>query len=267
MTTRIRDNARILRCAAISALADLRATYTWKTWTFAWLLRILTQVTLFAFIGKLIGSPATLAYLVIGNSVFVTADIVMLVTASTTWERMDGTLTLLVCAPASSFVVFAGRSIQWLLDGLACSTVSLLLLTRLLGVHLPPLNSVLALPVVAITGASVYCFGLVLGGLALRAMSARNIIGRLGSILLMVVTGVQVPTSFWPAPVQAVAQLLPLTHGLRAVRELLAGARPGPIIGNLALEIAVGTGWALVAVLTYWRFVVHGRQTGSLEFG
>lgn len=267
MSTVIRDNLRILRCAFVSAFADMRATYTWRTWTFAWLVRILCQVTLFAFIGKLIGNPATTEYLVVGNSVFITADIVMMVCATTSWERMAGTLPLLIGAPASPFVVFAGRSVQWLVDGLACSTVSLMLLAPVLGVHLPFSAVLLAVPMVALISLSVYAFGLVLAGLALRVMSARNIIGRLGSILLMVLTGVQVPVDFWPAPLRVVAQFLPLTHGLEAVRTVLHGGSGGTVLKGLGLEIAVGFGWSLVAVYTYWRLVASGRKDGSIEFG
>jgi len=267
MITSVRDNARILRCAFISAMADLRASYTWKSWTFGWLVRILCQVTLFSLVGKLIGNPATVEYLVIGNSVFIAADIVMMVTATTSWERMAGTLPLLVGAPASPFVVFAGRSAQWLVDGLACSSVALLLLAPALGLDLPLGRTLPAILLVGVTALSVYCFGLVLAGLALRVMSARNIIGRLGSIALMVVTGVQVPVDFWPAPVTWLAQVLPLTHGLEAVRGLFAGASAGEVLFSIAVEVLVGFGWALVAMFTYSRLVASGRKDGSIEFG
>jgi hypothetical protein len=39
----------------------------------------------------------------------------------------------------------------------------------------------------------------------------------------MAVAGANVPVDFWPGPVQAVANLLPVTHGLLAVRQLLDG--------------------------------------------
>lgn len=267
MITALRRNALIVRYAFTSAMADMRATYTWKSWTFAWLVRILSQVTLFALIGRLVGSEATLEYLVIGNSVFVAADIVMMVTATTSWERLAGTLPLLVGCPASPFVVFAGRSVQWLLDGLACSTVSLLLLAPALGVHLPLSARLLAVPLVAVIAISVYFFGLVLAGLALRVMSARNLIGRLGSIFLMVFTGVQVPVAFWPSPVQAVANLLPLTHGLHGVRTLLGGGSASQVFAHIGIELLVGACWAVVAWLTYVQLVRSGRRDGSIEFG
>lgn len=267
MMTSLRENALILRSAFGSAMADMRATYTWWSWTFAWLVRILSQVTLYALIGRLLGSQASFEYLVVGNSVFVTADVVMMVCASTSWERLAGTLPLLISSPAAPFVVFAGRSVQWLLDGLACSTISLVLLAPLLGVSFPVAAELLAIPLIAVVAVSVYFFGLVLAGIALHVMQARNLIGRLGSIFLMVLTGVQVPVSFWPAPLPQVAQVLPLTHGLQAVRDLLHGGAAGGVLANVGLELLVGAGWALVAMFTYWQLVERGRRDGSIEFG
>ncbi|MDX8031372.1 ABC transporter permease [Lentzea sp. BCCO 10_0856] len=263
----MRNTARVLRYAFASAMADLRATYTWKSWGLAWLLRMLFQVTLFAFVGKLIGDPRVVEYLVIGNSVFIIADVVMLVCASTSWERMSGTLPLLVASPAAPFTVFTGRSVQWLLDGLACSTISLLVLPQFLGVQLPLGTRLAVVPLIAVIAVSVYFFGLVLGGLALRAMAARNLIGRVGSIGLMLLTGVQVPVSFWPSPLESLAQLLPLTHGLGAVRAALGNGSASDVLRGIALEIVVGIGWALVAAFTYWRLVESGRRDGTIEFG
>lgn len=267
MTGRLADNGRILRHAVVSAMADLRATYSWKSWAFGWLMRIFFQVTLFAMVGRLVGSAATVEYLVIGNAVFVTADVVMLVCASTSWERLAGTLPLLVASPASPFVVFAGRSVQWLLDGVTCSAISLALLAPVLGVVIPFPAVLLAIPLLVLIALSVYCFGLVLGGFALRVMQARNLVGRLGSLLLMLVTGVQVPVSFWPAPVRHVAEALPLTHGLQAVRGLLDGAAGVHVLRNAAAEGTVAVGWLIVAAVVYRRLVSTGRQDGSIEFG
>ncbi|GGM89350.1 hypothetical protein GCM10011609_27750 [Lentzea pudingi] len=265
--TVLRNNARVLRYAFTSAMADMRATYTWKSWTFAWLARILCQVTLFALIGKLLGSPEQVEYLVVGNSVFIVADIVMMVCATTAWERLAGTLPLLVSCPSTPFVVFAGRSVQWLVDGLACSTVSLLLLAPVLGVSLPLGAALTAVPMIAVISVSVYFFGLTLAGLALRVMKARNLVGRLGSIGLMVLTGVQVPVTFWPVPVQYMSNVLPLTHGLHAVREHLHGAPLPRVLALLSLEVAVGTAWTVIAFFTYRRLVNSGRHDGTIEFG
>ncbi|WP_134733377.1 ABC transporter permease [Amycolatopsis nivea] len=261
------ENGRILRCAAVSALTDMRSTYTWKSWTFAWLARILCQVTLFALIGRLLGSQSSLEYLVVGNSVYITADVVLLVVASTSWERLTGTFPLLASSPSDPFVVLVGRSVQWMLDGIACSSVCLLLLAPVLGVRLPVGAALLSVPIIVVVSISAYAFGLTIGMLALRFMPARNLIGRLASIMLMIVTGVQVPVAFWPGWVRAVSQVVPLTHGLQAVRDVLHGAGAGQVLPNVALELAVFAGWLLIAFLVCRRIFATGRRDGTIEFG
>lgn len=261
----IRDNLRILRWSATSALADLRTIYTWKTWTFGWLVRILAQVAFFALIGRLLGSAEAVRFLLVGNAVYVAASTAMFVVASTSWERMAGTLPLLVASPAHPFTVFAGRSVQWLADGVAVSSIALFGLGSAFGVRFDLPQALVVVLLLALVAASVYCFGLVLAGIALRVMEVRNVIGNLGHLSLMILCGVQVPVSFWPGPVQAVTNFLPLRHGLAAIRNVVEGQ--GPVLAEAASEAAVGLGWLVVAGLVFRRLAEGGRKDGSIEFG
>jgi len=262
----IRNNLRILRYASLNALADLRTMFTWRTWALAWLVRLLCQVSMFALIGRVVGADRT-AYLLVGNSVFIAATSVMLVCATTALERNAGTLPLLIAAPGQTFTVFVGRSTEWILDGVACSSISLFGLAPAFGVHLPMPAALLAIPAIAVTTVAIYCFGLTLGGLALRVVHLRSLVTNAGALSLMVLTGVQVPTSFWPAGLRAVAQVLPLTHGLEAVRALVAGRSIVHAGGEVLLEAAVGALWLAVAYLVFLRFGERGRRDGSIEFG
>lgn len=261
----IRDNLRILRWSATSALADLRTIYTWKTWTGGWLVRILAQVSFFALIGRLLGSTQVVHFLLVGNAVYVAASTAMFVVASTSWERMAGTLPLLVAAPAHPFTVFAGRSVQWLADGVAVSAVALFALGAAFGLPFAFPRALLAIPLLLLVASSVYCFGLVLAGIALRVMGLRNVVGNIGHLSLMILCGVQVPVTFWPGPVQAVSNVLPLRHGLAAIRAVVSGS--GPVLAEAARELAVGLGWLVVAGLVFRRLAEGGRKDGSIEFG
>ncbi len=87
-----------------------------------------------------------------------------------------------------------------------------------------------------------------------------------GLVTLMTLCGVNVPLGFYPAPVYWLAQLLPLTHGLQAIRAVLAGDLA--VAGRQALlEAAVGLGWLAVCLATFERFVRHGRSEGTLDLG
>lgn len=261
------NNARVLRYAAATGFADFAAVYTWRTWTFGWLCRVLCQVAFFALIGQLIDTPGQTRFLLIGNAVTIAAMESSAVVASTTWERRAGTLPLLVASPADPALVFCGRSLQWIASGVVTSLTSLLALGPLFGIRYGTGQALAAAGIILMVSLSSYTFCLVLAGLVLGRMGLRNIVGNLASLSLMAFCGVQVPTDYWPRWVGAAAALLPVTHGLASMRALLDGAPAGRVVPGVLLEAAVGAGWALVAVLTFRRLAERGRSDGSIEFG
>lgn len=263
----IRDNVRVLRCATIIAFADLRVIYTWRTWIFAWLFRILCQVTFFTLMGRLLHSSDETRYLLIGNSVYIVAMISTFVCVSAAWERQTGTLPLLIASPASPFIVFTGRGINWLIDGTACATVSLFVLSPLFGLPLSFPRALLAIPIIICAGASTYSFGLVLAGLVLRKLELRNLIGNIAYLVLMLLCGVEFPITFLPGGLRYVANVLPLTNGLTAIRALISGAPAGQVLAHAMLEAAVGCGWLALAFVLFRIFTSSSRKAGSIEFG
>jgi ABC-2 type transport system permease protein len=263
----VRANLTTLRYATAAGWADFAVVYTWRTWTAGWLTRVLCQVAFFALIGRLLGSAERTQFLLVGNAALIAAVESCFVCASTTWERRAGTLPLLVAAPASPLLVFAGRSTFWMASGTSTASIALFALAPLFGVPLPWPRALFAVPLIAAVSAATYCFALFVAGFVLRAMETRNVAGNLAHLSLMVLCGVQVPVTFWPGWVQAVAGVLPVNHGLAGLRTLLAGG-PWPDVGRgLALELLVGLGWLVVAAVTFRRFAEHGRRDGSIEFG
>lgn len=258
---------RIVGYSAVNAVADFRATYTAKTWTFGWLGRIVSQVIFFTLIGRLLDSPEATAYLLIGNAVMIAALEALYVVASTTWERRAGTLPLLVAAPSPLAPVFVGRSLQWLPSGIATALISMFGVGPLFGVTWSFAEGCVVALLVVVVSITTYCFGLFLAALVLRAMEWRNIVSNIAYLIMMAICGVMVPVSYWPAWVQAVAQALPLTHGLRAVRRIAAdGLVVGPIVLDCVMALGLAALWlALAAVALRW-LAEQGRRDGSIEF-
>jgi ABC-2 type transport system permease protein len=255
------------RYAVATGVADYSTMYSWRTWTAGWLSRVLCQVAFFALIGRLLDSPAATQFLLVGNAVVMAAVESCFVTASTTWERRGGTLPLLVAAPAGPLLAFGARSLFWPASGTATASISLFALAPLFGVPLPMPRALLAVPVIALVALATYTFALTLSGYVLRVAEARNVVGNVAHLSLMALCGVQVPATFWPDWVQAVAGFLPVRHGLDGVRTLLSGGPLGTVLRDAGLEVAVGLGWLAVAALTFRRFAESGRRDGSIEFG
>lgn len=259
--------ARVLSQSARLGIDDFRSVYTWRSWLAGWLLRMLAQVAFFGSIGLLVGSRAEIGYLLVGNAVVLVCLEATIVVISLSVERFQGTLPLFAASPASPMLVYLGRGLHWMATGLATSVVTLILLPPLFGLPLSPLRVLACLPVLVVIAISSYCYGSFLASLVARFPQFNWLALNVGYLAVMTVSGVNVPVDFWPGPVQAVANLLPVTHGLLAVRQLLDGSGLAAVAPQVGAEVLVGAGWLTASALSYRRFFRRARATGSLDVG
>jgi ABC-2 type transport system permease protein len=227
---------------------------------------VLAQVIFFAMIGRLLRSDQQTWFLLVGNAVMLAAMEGVWALNMVTWERGTGTLALMVASPSSAVMVFASRGAYLVADGLVSALGALFVAGPLFRLPLPWPRILLVVPLTLLVGASAYCFGTFLGGLLIRSRWLNNLVANVGLVMLMTLCGVNVPLHFYPVPVYWVAQFLPLTHGLEAIRAVLAGdlATAGR---QALLEAAVGFGWLGLCLATFERFVRHGRVQGTLDLG
>ena len=262
----LRHAARVLRYAALSGFQDFGSTYTVWSWGFGLFLRMMTQVAFFASIGTLLGSKDQVAYLLVGNAVMAVAAGSLTATVATTWERGAGTLPLLVASPTSPLLVLMGRSVFFIANGLVLSLGALVLVPPLFDVAIPWARFPALVALVVVIGITTYAAATFLGGLVLAATGARRAVANVARLVMMAFCGVSVPRAVFPEPLAAAAGALPLTHGLDAVRELLAAGRPAVVLGDVALEVLVGIGWLLASLATFHRLADAGRRDGSIVF-
>jgi ABC-2 type transport system permease protein len=256
---------RVLGYAALTGARVYTAIYTWRSWLAGWFLRVVAQVLFFSLIGRLLGSDEQMYYLLVGNAVMLAAMQGIIALNLVTNERDTGTLPLLAASPTSAVLVFAARGAYLILDGLVSSLGALLVAGALVGLPLPWPRCLIVAPLTLLVAASTFAFGTVLAGLLIRIRQINAIVSNVTITVFMTVCGVNVPLTRLPTPVAAGARLLPLTHGLAAVRAVLAG-RSGTALVQAGWEATVGAGWLVVAVLTFGTFVRHGRRDGSLDF-
>jgi ABC-2 type transport system permease protein len=255
----------VLWYATRSGLAEYSAAFTWRSWLLGWWLRILAQVLFFATIGALLG-PSQTGYLLVGNAVFLMALHSLLATASTTWERDTGTLPMLVASPSPAWLVLFGRSLFWIPEGLVCALGSLVLIGPPLGVALPLSRLLWCLPMLLLIGATTYALGVFLGSVVLTRNDLRNVVGNAVSTTMMAMCGVNVPVSAL-GPARWVSDVLPLTHGLAAVRATLAHGPDRHVAVLLAGEATTGIGWLVAAGLALRWLEYRGRRDGHIVFG
>jgi ABC-2 type transport system permease protein len=263
----LREGAAVLRYAFLSGLQDYQAIFTWKTWLAGWFVRVVAQVSFFALIGRLLDSPERTEFLLVGNAVLLAALGTMFAVASTSWERWQGTLPLLVASPTGSVLVFLGRSTFWIPDAVLSALGTFFVCAALFDVPLPWPQALLVVPLVTLVAFSTYGLGIFLGGLVLRNPNLRNLVANVVWLTMAVICGVNVPLSYEPEPLRWLASILPLTHGLQAIRGVLDGEAAGAIVGHAAAEAAVGVAFLALAFLTFDRLAQHGRRDGTIEFG
>lgn len=259
--------ARILKQGLIFSVAEMRAVHTWKTWVFGWLARLLVQAAFFALIGRYVGDRAVMQYVLVGNVVAIICLQSMIVVLTMVQEREGGTLPLLAISPTSHVPIYLSRGLHWLVSGVVSGLVAWLLLPPVLGVPLPWPQALYAIPVILVVSVTTYCYGCFLSSIAVRWMGLSWIALNLGYLPLMAYCGVNVPVTFWPGWLQAVVNVLPLTHGLAAIRTVLAGGPASQVFTDLGWEVLVGAGWLALACYSISQVAVRGRVTGSLEFG
>jgi ABC-2 type transport system permease protein len=244
--------------------SDFRLFWSLRSWFFGWMLRILTSAFAWVLVGKMLGSLEKQEYLLVGNAMAVGAAAALWASNATGWSRYDGTHALMVVAPASLVPAVLGRTSIWLLNGVATSLTAFIVLALAFD-YRPPPQIALVPALIVLVCTSTFCFALVMGALVGRHTRIRNLVLDVSGTLLMAFCGVSVPLSFWPLPVQALAQVLPLTHGLAATRALLAGEPPGAVLGSATLEAFVGAAWLVIALVSMDRMAERGRSDGSIE--
>lgn len=256
---------RIMRYAFLSGARDYLSIFTWKSWITGWYVRVLSQVVFFALIGKLLRSDQQTWYLLVGNAVMLAAMEGILALHLVTWERDSGTLHLLAASPSNPVVVFAARGSYLIADGFISSLGALFVAGPLFRLPLPWPRVLLVIPLTMLIGASAYCFATFLAGILVRERRLNGLVSNVAMVAFMTLCGVNVPLAAYPEPVAFAARFLPLTHGLIAVREVLAG-RLGAVLPQAVMEAAVGLGWLGLCLATFGRFVRKGRRDGSLDF-
>lgn len=256
---------RVMGQSLALGIAEYRTIYTLRSWLSGWIVRMLAQVAFFGTIGFMIHSRPGVRYLLIGNAVVLVCLEASIVVLTMAGERWQGTLMALLTTPAQPITVFLGRGINWIITGVLTSMITLTLLPPLFGVPVPAARLLVCLPILAIIGLTSYGYGSFLAGLTVRWPSLDWLVLNVGYLLVMAFAGINVPVRYWPPVPEAIAQILPVTHGLQAIRGVLDGASYRFILGAIGEEVLVGAFWLVAATMSYRLFVSHARRRGTLS--
>jgi ABC-2 type transport system permease protein len=264
--TDVASNARVAWYAIVSGANDYWAIFTPKSWIFGWCVRMLSQVSFFALIGKLLESDEQTQFFLVGNAVMIAAMGATFAMNMTTAERGNGTLSLLLASPSRPVLVFASRGMYVTADGIFSSLLGLFILGPAFGLSFPFPRIMLVIPLAALVGLSAYCFSTFLAGVIIRHREVTGLLVNATIVILMALCGVNVPVSFYPAWLAWISRCLPITNGLEAIRGVLAGSPWSTIAAHTGGELLVMSVWLSLALATFGVFMRAGQRDGSLEY-
>jgi ABC-2 type transport system permease protein len=178
--------------------------------------------------------------------------------------QVQGTLEALLSTPTSTYMVLVGNSLWSFLTAAATAVLILAVGVLLLGIRVAPLHCLTGAAIVGLTFVAFLTVGMLSAAFTM-VFKKGNPIGLLFGTSSYFLGGVLFPVEVLPGPFQRLASLLPITHSIRALRELLlAQAQPEEIIFclvNLTVFIIV---LAPISILAFRYAVRRAKIDGSL---
>ncbi len=225
----------------------------------------LSQMAFFVFVGKFIRGEAIIPYIAVGNALQVLSwNAVFSVINITGHDKWDGTLSYLLATPASRFPLFLGRAMMHVLDGMLSVAIGFAFAGYFFGVDFSSTNFVTLVVIVALTSFLMTGFGLMIGSFSFYF---RNpiVFANIFLFILLIFCGVNFPVKDLPTFLQPISYIFPLTYGIDAARQAVAGASILQVSTLLTYELATGLAAVVIGYFTFIQFELLARRTGKLE--
>ena len=263
----------LLRIFFSSAVFSFRAQFGWlypPMWLTFKFVTSLAQMAFFVFVGQFLittgNAPANIiAYVAIGNAMQALSwNTVFSVINITSHDKWDGTLPLVLASPAHRLPLFVGRAMVHVLDGVLSVGISFVYAVFLFGVDFGNADALALVVVVFLTALSMAGFGLLIGGFSFYFRNPL-VFANIFTFILLIFCGVNFPVQSLPQPLQLISLIFPLTYGVDAGREVIAGASLMGIAPLLAQMLIVGFISIAVGYVFFRTFEHVARKTGRIE--
>jgi len=227
--------------------------------------RILLQSLFFVYLAKAAGGDQLARFALIGNGIQIAVFMVMLSMEEVIEsEKWNNTFQYLIASPSSWFPSMLGKSASYYGDALIASTVTFAVLIPALDIQFFFVNLLRAAPIILLIIVSASALGWCIGAFSLPIRYGYMICNWF-AYAMIIFCGVNIPTNALPSAVQVVGNLLPVTHGLRAVRAVIDGAAYASVWPLIGKEILIALCYGGAAWLTFGYRMRVTRQRGSFE--
>lgn len=176
-------------------------------------------------------------------------------------ERRQGTLELLIAAPASLTAVLLATAVATATIGLYCIVATLLWARFAFGIAVPVAHPLTFGLGIALTVITIGALGFLMAVLFVRSRRAWAI-GAMTEFPIWLLCGFLVPLSLLPHWLHPLAWLLGPTWGMRAIR---AGAFGGATLRDLGLCLALAAAYVALGTALLGRMVNAARAHATLS--
>ena len=256
-----------LRVFFVGGLTSYRALFNWiSPWVFFPTLVVypLFQILFFAYLGRYAGVQNDDFFLIGNTFVAIAVTGFFGMGHSVANERRSQTLASILASPASRLALFLGRALPSVLTGLVVASISFTLGALILHVHVGARTAAELAFAALVSSFACTAFGLCIGALGLRGRNVTLFADSIASCM-MLVSGANVPLERLPGWLQQVSAVIPLTHGIKAARELSNNGHFSAAARLLLTEVAIGVAYLLAGLALLRLFEYEGRRTATLE--
>lgn len=259
-----------MRSVLVQARLGYRAMYHWtgvQGYVSNVVLRAPLTLAIYAFVSRSALDAADTERAIIGMILYgIATTIIGGITQMFSNDREERVLPLTVLAARSRGRLFALRGLWHVPNAVVAVTTGVVFSWLVLDLDVGSVSW----PALVLCGlaasVSVACYGLCAGNLALvwrEYVAAMT----LSSGLILVCSGVVIPSDRLPRVVEWAANGLPVTHALRGFRAAFNGASVADVAADVAWELALGAVYLGVGIGVFRWLTDRARVSGSFELG
>lgn len=237
--------------------------------------KLIISLLMFYFIGKTFGGAISpyldhyggdyFPYVLIGLSVssFVTVGLDAF-SDEIRAAQVEGTLEALLSTPTSIYTILLGNSLWSFLEAFVGTALLLAVGIIFLELHITLTRTLLTLAVLGLTLLAFIIVGM-LSASFIMIFKQGNPIGMVFGTSSFFLGGVVFPVEVLPGPLHYIAEILPITHAIKALRELLLTQVKFltivPLLAKLVIFIVL---LAPVSIIFFRYAVNRAKRDGSL---
>ncbi|MCY3938032.1 MAG: ABC transporter permease [Chloroflexi bacterium] len=260
--------AAALHNIALQAYYSYKGLFLWLNWT-AYISNVFIAPVVFVVIVTLTGrfagqSDSANAYIIGMAAYAIPAILSGGILQSFCYERTFGTLSLIYASRSNRWVTYWSKGLLHYPNGLLAAATSLLFGWLLLDLDFSRLNWPALVVLLLVISFSCLCLCLFVGNFSIALREWIIPVG-ITNGLLLITSGVVVPVDQLPGFLGEIGRVVPLTHGLSALREAFEGASLGDLVDDIVYELVVGLCYLLAGGFLFSLLEANAKRTGTYE--